>query len=260
MADILAADQIRRAERMVGPLPTKAKETILAHFAAAGQDHAPSETSEPSTDGGDAPLPVDNDIQSFSAAAAPSDASSFLIRRPRVAQTANAAMSGYLNTQATDLRGMVDAIADQLAEFRDRYNEQQDMTDSDIHRLFTQQREMKEKLYPIRDELKVFEVRERGRRDEERERRLQPQSPPPPPRAGRPNLTAVAAAVVVLVWLVTEAMLHSKRLSEGYGPFVNGGFNGLGSVVIFGTWGKFLVFDAVMVFLGVSLVLAALGK
>ncbi|KAK4154165.1 hypothetical protein C8A00DRAFT_33056 [Chaetomidium leptoderma] len=78
-------------------------------------------------------------------------------------------------------------------------------------------------------------------------------------RAGWSNLTAVTFAMVLLVWVVTEAMLHSKRLSDGYGPFINGGYNGLGSVVIFGTWGKFLLFILAMVYLGVLSVLAAMG-
>ncbi|EAQ84671.1 predicted protein [Chaetomium globosum CBS 148.51] len=65
------------------------------------------------------------------------------------------------------------------------------------------------------------------------------------------NSSYVVFAMTVLVWLVTEGMLHSKRLSEGYGPFINGGYNGLGSVVIFGTWSKFFLFYAVAVYLGV---------
>jgi hypothetical protein len=65
------------------------------------------------------------------------------------------------------------------------------------------------------------------------------------------NTSYVVVAITALVWLVTEGMLHSKRLSEGYGPFINGGYNGLGSVVIFGTWPKFFLFYAVAVYLGV---------
>ncbi|KAH6617269.1 hypothetical protein F5144DRAFT_498227 [Chaetomium tenue] len=73
------------------------------------------------------------------------------------------------------------------------------------------------------------------------------------------NSSYVVFAMTVLVWLVTEGMLHSKRLSEGYGPFINGGYNGLGSVVIFGTWSKFFLFYAVAVYLGVVSLRAAVN-
>ncbi|KAK3294985.1 uncharacterized protein B0H64DRAFT_324642 [Chaetomium fimeti] len=79
-------------------------------------------------------------------------------------------------------------------------------------------------------------------------------------QAGGFNLSFVVLAMMVLVWLVTEAMLHSKRLADGYGPFINGGFNGLGSVVIFGTWTKFVLFYAVALYLGVFSVMTALGR
>jgi hypothetical protein len=65
--------------------------------------------------------------------------------------------------------------------------------------------------------------------------------------------------MIALVWVVTEAMLHSNRLSDGFGPFINGGYSGLGSVVIFGTWTKFSVFNAMVVYLGVYLVLSVIG-
>ncbi|KAK4142058.1 uncharacterized protein C8A04DRAFT_13579 [Dichotomopilus funicola] len=63
--------------------------------------------------------------------------------------------------------------------------------------------------------------------------------------------TAVAfVALAVFVWLITEAMLHSKRLLDGYGPMFNGGYNGLGSVVVFGTWEKFFFFYGAALYLG----------
>lgn len=74
------------------------------------------------------------------------------------------------------------------------------------------------------------------------------------------NVSYVVSAITVLVWLVTEGMLHSKRLSEGYGPFINGGYNGLGSVVIFGTWPKFFLFYAMAVYLGVVSIRAAMAQ
>ncbi|KAK4100059.1 hypothetical protein N658DRAFT_525060 [Parathielavia hyrcaniae] len=64
---------------------------------------------------------------------------------------------------------------------------------------------------------------------------------------------SVMFVVAMIVWLHvgTEAMVHSKRLADGYGGYVNGGFNGLGSVLVFGTWKQFVVFEAAVVFLGV---------
>ncbi|KAL2178248.1 uncharacterized protein P884DRAFT_323279 [Thermothelomyces heterothallicus CBS 202.75] len=72
--------------------------------------------------------------------------------------------------------------------------------------------------------------------------------------------TLVVVAMVALVWLVTEAMLHSKRLSDGYGPFINGGYNGLASVVVFGTWTQFILFIIVSTYLGVVSVLGTLRR
>jgi hypothetical protein len=70
----------------------------------------------------------------------------------------------------------------------------------------------------------------------------------------------VPVALVALVWVVTEAMLHSKRLSDGYGPYINGGYNGLGSVLIFGSWTEFSTFVAAVLYLGESAFGRALGR
>ncbi|KAK4126678.1 hypothetical protein N657DRAFT_567104 [Parathielavia appendiculata] len=78
-------------------------------------------------------------------------------------------------------------------------------------------------------------------------------------RGGLFGIKSVMFAMAVLVWLVTEAMLHSKRLADGYGGYVNGGYNGLGSVLIFGTWVKFMVFEVAVVFLGVLASGAVMG-
>ncbi|KAL2198182.1 hypothetical protein P885DRAFT_76889 [Corynascus similis CBS 632.67] len=77
-------------------------------------------------------------------------------------------------------------------------------------------------------------------------------------QSGWINVYLVMLAITLWVWLVTEAMLHSKRLSDGTGPFINGGYNGLGSVVIFGTWKKFIIFNVASTYLGVVAVLRAL--
>lgn len=266
MADILANDQISRAERLTGPLTEEAKNVIRGYFATMGQgDRSPSEaseTSEPTTNHTTS-LPVGNEVQPPSSlAAGPSDNSSFTFNRRRVAQPANTATSGYPpHAHVTDLWDRVDALASQLAKSEDQRADDQrliDDTSDEVGQLRRQQKEVEKQLKSVVAELQDVKKTQRAARLEaERQRRLQTQAPP---RPGRPGFTAVALAVVVLVWLVTEAMLHSKRLSEGYGPFVNGGFNGLGSVVIFGTWGKFLGFNAAMVFLGVFSVLGALEE
>ncbi|KAL2149170.1 hypothetical protein VTH82DRAFT_8518 [Thermothelomyces myriococcoides] len=74
------------------------------------------------------------------------------------------------------------------------------------------------------------------------------------------NPTLAVVALAAMVWLVTEAMLHSKRLSDGYGPFINGGYNGLASVVVFGTWTQFTFFITASTYLGVVSVLGALRR
>jgi hypothetical protein len=63
------------------------------------------------------------------------------------------------------------------------------------------------------------------------------------------GIKTVLFTMVVLAWLTSEAVLHSKRLSDGYGEFINGGFNGLRSVLIFGTWAKFLLYEIAFGFL-----------
>ena len=90
----------------------------------------------------------------------------------------------------------------------------------------------------------------------------QQQRQQPPPvllQASLFNATAVSAALIAMVWLVTEAMLHSQRLSGGFGPFINGGYNGLASVAVFGTWRQFLWFVGVVVYVGLFAVRSALG-
>ncbi len=89
-----------------------------------------------------------------------------------------------------------------------------------------------------------------------------PPPPRPPPvllRASLFNTTAVCVALVVMVWLVLEAVLHSQRLSGGFGPFINGGYNGLASVLVFGTWKEFLWFVGLVVYVGLFAVRTALG-
>ncbi|GAB1316231.1 hypothetical protein MFIFM68171_06441 [Madurella fahalii] len=69
-----------------------------------------------------------------------------------------------------------------------------------------------------------------------------------------PSLTLLA--FLMLFWTVTSAMVHSQRLTGGaYGPYVNGGYNGLGSVAVFDSWTSFWTMALAMVWLGTSAVL-----
>lgn len=85
---------------------------------------------------------------------------------------------------------------------------------------------------------------------------------PPPPTRTHTGLTllSIMLSLTVLVWVVTESMLHSKRLTDGYGPYLNAGYNGLQSVVIFRSWGQFLMFNVVVVFLGAYAIAGALRR
>ncbi|KAJ4287093.1 hypothetical protein N0V88_007787 [Collariella sp. IMI 366227] len=74
------------------------------------------------------------------------------------------------------------------------------------------------------------------------------------------SFLSVMVGLVMLVWGVSEAVLHSKRLSEGYGSYINGGHNGLGSVAIFETWSKFLMFGMAVVWLTSLSILAVIGE
>ena len=258
LADIYADDQIRRTERQIGPLSNAMRDRIRAHFAERAQgNHAPSETSEPDSEQ-TAPLLLGSDAEPSSSAANPSsDGSSFAMRRGRrTSQVANPAIAYRHDGQATDLSRRVDELSINFTSSEEeRIKDQRILDDTvdEVTQLRQRQEETDKKLAAIADELKDLKKWQRAQRQQQ-------QQPRSPPQAGRPSFAAVAAAGVVLVWLVAEAMLHSKRLSEGYGPFVNGGFNGLGSVVVFGTWGRFLGFSVAMVFLGVLSVMGAAGE
>ena len=66
------------------------------------------------------------------------------------------------------------------------------------------------------------------------------------------KVMVLVLSIFVLTWIVTEAMLLSKRLmSSGYAPFISMGYGGMGSVVVFSSWTKFVVFQAAVLFLGV---------
>jgi hypothetical protein len=65
----------------------------------------------------------------------------------------------------------------------------------------------------------------------------------------------------LLLYLVATAALHNARLTDGYGPFINGGYNGLASVLIFGSWPQVVAFSLAIghcYHVGLSVLLASL--
>lgn len=63
-------------------------------------------------------------------------------------------------------------------------------------------------------------------------------------------------ALLMLFGTVTSAMVHSQRLAGGaYGPYVNGGYNGLGSVAVFDSWTSFWTMALAVAWLGAGVVL-----
>ncbi|KAK4133799.1 hypothetical protein BT67DRAFT_478413 [Trichocladium antarcticum] len=60
----------------------------------------------------------------------------------------------------------------------------------------------------------------------------------------------IVLCLISLVWIVMEGVLHSRRFSDGYGPYLNKGYNGLQSVVVFHSWPQFLWLAVAVMFLG----------
>ncbi|KAG7286369.1 hypothetical protein NEMBOFW57_008678 [Staphylotrichum longicolle] len=191
---------------------------------------------------------------------------------PSVVGATSEAVTRDLQEQVTNLRDQVKALEARLIEAERQPTYDQRILDSahaDILRLNQEKRGFQERvaalgkaLNDLKEELESlkFQVEHDADKLKAQAGEFANRRPQPPlMQAGIFSLTLVTFAMAVMVWLVTEAMLHSKRLSDGFGPFINGGYNGLGSVVIFGTWGKFLLFNAVMVYLCMFSVQAALG-
>ncbi|KAL2264935.1 hypothetical protein VTJ83DRAFT_7445 [Remersonia thermophila] len=84
-------------------------------------------------------------------------------------------------------------------------------------------------------------------------------APPPPPLPPLPDLfrgggwaswLAVLAMLLTFAWSLTEAMLRSWMMGRGYEGWVNGGFNGLGTVLVFGGWAAVWSYTVSVVVLG----------
>jgi hypothetical protein len=88
------------------------------------------------------------------------------------------------------------------------------------------------------------------------------QSPPPNQqqtdqaqviRIELPRSTVTLLALAVVMWTIISAILLSERLSDsGVGTYVNSGINGLGTALIFESWGAFVLLTLALVYLGAS--------
>jgi len=293
VADIMARDQIRRSEVILErPLTEAQKEVIRAYYRDTGQIRAPNEQSLQHTLQYESLSSVTVDDEISHGRNSDPDGSgtiSGIVREllsppvvreplsppvpgPSAARTASDTTTGNIQEQIANLRAQIKALEAKLTEAETQPTYDQRLLDSasaDVLQLKQEKRVFQGKIAALEKALEDFkEELERVKFHMERDAdKLKAQAGksadrhlrPPLVQAGLFNLTLVTFAMATTVWLVTEAMLHSKRLSEGFGPFINGGYNGLGSVVIFGTWGKFLLFNAVMVYLGMFSIQAALG-
>lgn len=284
-ADTMARDQIRRSQAILGDrLTEEAKEVIRQYYREMGQRRRTEEVSQPRTIHPPTPSLESGNSPGSSNVASNSSSSSSSINLaggqhssptagPSASQTTDDVAAETLNETANRLRHKIEALEARVSEVeKQRASEQQQLDSAwaDIAQLKRDREIFEEKLAALEEELKTARTdlgehkadttRKEGACDTSR---LESKCADLPQtrlcKSGCFSSTAVVIAMAALVWLVTEAMLHSKRLSDGYGPFVNGGYNGLGSVVIFGTWIKFLLFSMTVVFLGVFSVLAALG-
>lgn len=256
MADTMIRDQIRRCElQLERPLTDQQKEVIRSFYNDMRQRRAPDEPSIPSTVYSSVTGQPINPAQPNPSSAGPrtnangggNTAPPAAAARPRLPwhstpPTADVSMVEHYHGIAYTLERKVEALEKELKEVTDLRTADRmllNTTVKEVGQLYQQKQVIEQRLatavsgvVPAKSDIEKLKGDGGG---------------------GRPGgftLTTLVIAMVVLVWLVTEAMLHSKRLSDGFGPYINGGFNGLGSVLIFGSWFKFLMFNAVALYLG----------
>ncbi len=261
-AEIIIRDQIRRCELILKRAMTEEeKDVIRQHFRKAGQNRVPSEHSEEASIQSPSIL---GDRESSSGGVDPPAIPAYHRILPDLPTLPGFMGSPLGEAGAADLddaspldqlRAHFEELEDRIALPRRSSDGQELLTKAcaDIAFLERHKTVADEKLAALRKDLQTLRA--------ELVELKAGSAPRRPLRllGGGAHAAGVAIAMAMMVWLVTEAMLHSKRLSDGYGPFINGGFNGLGSVIIFGTWGKFLWFLAAVVYMGVLSVRAALG-
>jgi hypothetical protein len=256
MADTMTRDQIRRCEvQFERPLTDQEKEVIRAYYRDMRQRRAPDEASIPTTiysitgqplnqtgsESSHTSMSIDGDYSNDNTQAAAAAAHQPLPRtndRRATGPTLDTSTQEYFHGIASKLEKKVKALERTVKETTNQRiadGFKLDGACQQISQLGQQKHAIGQQLMTIAQELRAAKA-ELGK--------LQADGGVTR-RAGRTGGFAwltLALAMVVLVWLVTEAMLHSKRLSDGFGPYINGGYNGLGSVLIFGSWSKFLVF------------------
>jgi hypothetical protein len=280
ITDIRIRDQIRRSEEVLGrSLTDSQKEVIRSYYREMERDSGPTQASKPTparsptywegyedaqesvgTSGNNAgsttvpdpnqpsspaPDPSAPDASNDSASAHPSDEN-------------DTHKSEYERRKPTfeDPREEIEILEAALRkaeEQRDAREKERDVAVGSFNLIRLQREDFDKKVAALEKELKEVkaEVEELKSRVDRAEADKEGRRP-----AGRlarqPGPFGIKTAVftmVVLAWLTSEAVLHSKRLSDGYGGFINGGFNGLGSVLIFGTWAKFLLYEIAFGFL-----------
>ncbi|AEO64523.1 uncharacterized protein THITE_2086018 [Thermothielavioides terrestris NRRL 8126] len=257
MADFTARDQIRRCELILErPLTEAEADIIRSTCRELGRRRASSEVSEPATIHSPPRAPFQGGQDHASD------------------NPASAGEADDLHQQVAELRGRVEALEAWLEEADQKPpasgQGHLDEARADIAQLRQEKEAVETKLASVELELQTLKAE-----ISELRARLPPydEAVPEPDRepgnvthnrggrhpsdrraqgAGYVWSVSIALALLVLAWVVPEAVLHSKRLSEGYGPYINGGYNGLGSVLIFGSWTKFFLFALMLWFLGYS--------
>jgi hypothetical protein len=265
MADTMTRDQIRRCEvQLERPLTDQEKGVIRAYYRDVRQRRAPDEASIPTTIYSPAgkPLPLNqaasdsnrpsestdgnssgDNTQTAAAAHQPSPRNN---GQRAIGPTRDSSTQEYFQGIASKLDRKVKALERSLKETANQRVAdcfKLDAACQQISQLGRQKDVIEQKVTTIAQELRAAKA-------ELDKFQADGGVTGATGRLGGFAWLTLALAMVVLVWFVTEAMLHSKRLSDGFGPYINGGYNGLGSVLIFGSWFKFLVLNAAALYLG----------
>ncbi|KAK4240214.1 hypothetical protein C8A03DRAFT_42255 [Achaetomium macrosporum] len=239
VVDVIVRDQVRRSELLLGrPLTEKERECIRTAYEGMGQRHAPNEQSEPST----------------------------LHSPPAGAGVENTpeAICDALRILVAQLENKIGALETRLETAEKGSVSDRNLLDgawADIAKLKLQKRDaevriasLENELQTVKTDLRELETRITANEESEAETDREPdvdthhqderphQPGQQPQQANRFSLWGIAITILILQWTVTGAVLHSNRLTDGYGPYVNGGYNGLGSVLIFGSWIQVLAF------------------
>ncbi|AEO59233.1 hypothetical protein MYCTH_94734 [Thermothelomyces thermophilus ATCC 42464] len=261
--DVMVRDQIARCEAIRGqPLNDEEKEVIRSYYREMNQRRAPRETSEPTKVHSVAELAKLEDLAGPPGSNSEADGSSNRGIHGGSSPASDGGVPGVTNDDYDDDSNTVqpskllNMIRDLEARFKDAAGQLMREKQETEKRLEKLEKELQDVRAVLNEPAVGGSGSDSGAAGYTHAwggQALQANGLSFTP-------TLVVAAMVALVWLVTEAMLHSKRLSDGYGPFINGGYNGLASVVVFGTWTQFILFIIVSTYLGVVSVLGTLRR